>query len=177
MTAREDEPRYEPVSRVSRVLRAIVLTMVLLVVASVALVGVQFGIRFWQHLTFLQELGHLQRTLEPWRQNPPPDVDANAWREASGFITKTAVHNILLSPDTTTVAEMRRLRHDVEVKMSEGPAGVEHLDWLWHRLGQTGPSGVRYTTQKQPMWDEVKGWLRPPPADPPHSISHPLEGN
>jgi hypothetical protein len=140
--------------------------MVLLVVASVALVGVQFGIRLWRHMAFHHELGRLQNTLEPWRQSLPPGVDALAWSDASGFITKTAVHNILYSPDQTTLAEMRRLRHDVEVKMSEGPASVEHLDWLWHRLGRTGPSGMQYTTRKQPLWDEVQERIATLPANP-----------
>jgi hypothetical protein len=39
---------------------------------------------------------------------------------------------------------MYRLREDLEVKL-KGNVDLGTLRWIWHRLGDTGPYGKRYT--------------------------------
>jgi hypothetical protein len=177
MTAREHESRYEPVNGLQYALRWIGLAIILLALACGAVLVVKVGLSVWRFKTFQNELTQLRLTLEPWRQNTPPNVNAHAWGEVSGFVTQTAVGNICFTPDHVSHAEVRRLRQDVDAKMAEGPATAETLDWLWRRLAETGPQGVKYTTQFQPMWDEMKGWLEPPPAVPQQSGSLGQDGD
>jgi hypothetical protein len=171
------EAGIPPEGGVRYAIRWIGLTILLLALVCGAVLVVKVGLSVWRFKTYQSELSQLRQTLEPWRQNTPPAVNAHAWGEAAGFVTQTAVGNICFTPDYVSHDEVRRLRQDVEAKMAEGPASVETLDWLWRRLAQTGPSGVKYTTQFQPMWDEMKAWIKPPPVNSQPNGSPPPDGN
>lgn len=145
------------------VVRALVGTLLLLVVSLGMIFSGRIAARIWQTRTFHREVRHLQQTLEPWRSLPPPGIDAHVWREAAGLVTATGVGNVCFSPSHVSLLELRRLQRDVEAEMAQGPVTPQKLDWLWQRLGQTGPRGRKYITQMQPLWDEAKGQVQPVP--------------
>lgn len=79
------------------------------------------------------------RRLESMR---PDTADLAVWKCATEAI-ETAYGNICFSPEHVSMAEMRRLRNDLDAKL-RGPVDMATLAWIWNRLGETGPHGRRY---------------------------------
>jgi hypothetical protein len=103
---------------------------------------------------FRAETKAMRQIMTDWGTTPPPGVDPHVWNEAV-TVAYNAHGAVCYLPDRVSLEEMRRLREDMETK-SQGPINLDTLDWLWTRLGQTGPHGLQYTTQMRPHWDEMR---------------------
>lgn len=111
----------------------------------------------WQWRIFAGQRNAMQEIVEAWEHHPPPGVEPATWREVV-VVSYNALGNVCFSPNHVSLAEMRRLRADVEAKSRE-PITLQTLDWLWWRLGQTGPHGAEYTTRLLPLWEETREWV------------------
>lgn len=78
----------------------------------------------------------------------PPDVDANTWGTAWSWL-QTAYSNICFSPDYVPHDELRLFLADLEERL-RGPVELTTWDWVWDRLGQTGPHGRSYQQKYEP---------------------------
>jgi hypothetical protein len=123
------------------------LTLIASVIVSVTWVNNQ--LETWR--VFRAEKETMQQIMTDWRSYPPPGVDPHDWNEAI-TIVYNAHGNVCYLPDEVPLEEMRRLREDMETK-SQGPINLDTLDWLWWRLGQTGPHGAKYAAQMHPIWE------------------------
>jgi hypothetical protein len=85
-------------------------------------------------------------------QRRPADVNAAAWDEATAW-ANTAYANVFFSEQHTPIDELRRFRIDVEERL-EGDVDLATIDWLWQRLGETGPHGRRYRHRFEPQYRE-----------------------
>lgn len=112
----------------------------------------------WQCHIFAGHSNAMEQIVWAWKDHLPPGVEPATWREVV-VVSYNALGNVCFSPKHVSIAEMRRLRAEVEGKNRE-PITVETLDWLWWRLGKTGPRGAKYIRQMQPLWDEAREALR-----------------
>jgi hypothetical protein len=103
----------------------------------------------WRHVH--REIDDRIRYLEP---SDPSSVDPTVWETARGA-TITAYGNVCFSTSHVSMAEMYRLRRDLDAKL-KGKVDLDTLIWIWERLGDTGPTGKSYSREKRPLLDQ---WL------------------
>jgi len=120
--------------------------------------AVWWGYDTWQWRAFSGQRDAINACVDSWRENPPAQIDRHIWQEVVTTV-HNALGNVCFTPNEISIEEMRRLRAEVETKSRE-PITAETLDWLWWRLGKTGPHGAKYVTQMQPLWDETREALR-----------------
>lgn len=112
---------------------------------------------------FFEEKRTMDRLLEQWWEGrPPPGVNEHRWKETWG-IAYNGFGNVCFSPEHVSLAEMHRLKADLQAKMHQ-PATLESLRWLWDRLAETGPSGREYITRMKPLLEEAIRWDTVAPA-------------
>lgn len=124
-----------------------------------------WGCDAWQWRAFSREREAIKACVTAWGDEPPAHIDPHTWRGVV-ITLHNLVGNLCFSPSHVSTDEMRRLRAELEAKSRE-PITVETLDWLWWRLGKTGPHGPRYVTRMQPLWDEAREALQVGGAPPP----------
>jgi hypothetical protein len=98
-----------------------------------------------------QDIDDTIRYLEP---SEPSTVDPTVWENARGA-TITAYANVCFSTGHVSMAEMYRLRRDLDAKL-KGQVDLDTLIWIWERLGKTGPHGESYARRHRPLLDQ---WL------------------
>jgi hypothetical protein len=125
-------------------------------VAGLLAVGVKIGWGIYEIASFRSELEITKAFVTNWQREPPEGIDPHIWREVT-IVVGNGLGNVCFTPQTVSLAEMRRLRADVEARASHEPVSLELLDWLWRRLRDTGPHGEAYIDRMQPLWDEAKG--------------------
>jgi hypothetical protein len=116
--------------------------------------GTWLGHRIWNIRAFRAEHDALAAILTRWQQSPPARVDPRVWREVV-VVVHNAMGNVCFTYQHVPVAEMRRLRREVEAQ-ARGPVTLDTLEWLWNRLGQTSPHGAEYIQRMRPLWDEAR---------------------
>jgi hypothetical protein len=140
-------------NRTSRNLFLALLFPVALLLIGAASVVTPLILRYIAWQKFNAETERIEIILEGWRA-PPAHANPVDWEAAWGTLYN-ALGNVCFTPEHISARELARLREDVERKNQE-PVTFETLEWLWWRLGQTGPHGNEYITQMQPMWEERK---------------------
>ena len=136
------------------------LSIVLAIVAAVLLgvLGIGWGARtgyeVWTGRAFAAEDKAIDAILKRWEKSAPADIDPHVWREVV-VVVSNATGNVCFTHHQVPVAEMRRLRAEIEAQDRQ-PITLDTLGWLYHRLGQTGPEGQRYIVRMQPLWDEAR---------------------
>jgi hypothetical protein len=58
-----------------------------------------------------------------------------------------------------SLEELRRFNADVAERL-RGPVDLGTVDWVWERLGQTGPHGQRYRERFEPQYREGVAAMR-----------------
>ncbi len=131
---------------------ALLFPVVLLLIAAVS-VGTPLILQYIAWQKFNAETERIETIVESWRA-PPANADPVDW-EFAWQTVYNALGNVCFTPETISATEFARLREDVERK-NQQPITFETLEWLWWRLGHTGPHGNEYITQMQPLWEEAK---------------------
>lgn len=131
----------------------------LLGLAVLAACVVPLALRVFRHVAYAQDRRAAQDMVNQLRHLRPPDVDAETWEMASGWAI-TAYCNVCFSPDHVPHDELRRFRAELEAKL-QGPVDLATIDWVWERLGQTGPSGLSYKQRFEPQYRESLEAMRP----------------
>jgi hypothetical protein len=133
---------------------------VIAVVAGICLAAVGLAYYYDYHLKlrprpwplFVQERNKIDELIKSWAKRPPPGVEerwSGAWEIAyNGF------GNVCCTPEHVSLAEMYRLKADVQAKMRE-PATMASVRWFWNRLAETGPHGKQYIEQMTPGYKHV----------------------
>jgi hypothetical protein len=92
------------------------------------------------------------------QQRRPADVDAETWEWATNWAI-TAYCNVCFSQEHVSPEELRRFNADMAERL-RGPVNLATVDWVWERLGQTGPHGLRYREQFEPQYREGVAAMR-----------------
>ncbi len=133
-------------SGIKRLLLRTVLTTAFIVFALVA-------VRTWSFHRYFNEHDSIRDQLVQMRQNRRPEnIDAVVWEVATTW-TITAHGNVCFSPQEVTLSELKRLRADVEKRLA-GHVDLTTTDWIWQRLGETGPHGQKYRQRFEPEYRE-----------------------
>jgi hypothetical protein len=82
----------------------------------------------------------------------PADVPPAVWEEATTWAI-TAYANVCFSESHVPLDELRRFRVDSEERF-EGEVNLATIDWVWQRLGETGPHGRQYRDRFEPQYRE-----------------------
>ncbi len=88
------------------------------------------------------ELRATRDLVQQLRDRRPPHADKDEWEMGSDWV-QTAYGNVCFAPSYVSHKELIRFRADLEQKL-QGPIDLSIFDWVWERLGQTGPHGKRY---------------------------------
>jgi hypothetical protein len=86
------------------------------------------------------------------RERRPADVSPDTWEWATNWAI-TAYANVCFSPEHVSLEELKRFRADLEERL-RGPVNLGTVDWIWQRLGQTGPHGLSYQQRFEPQYRE-----------------------
>jgi hypothetical protein len=84
------------------------------------------------------------------REQCPQNVSAEAWEVATSWAI-TAYANVCFSEDHVSIEELRRFRNDTEKRLA-GKVDLVTIDWIWQRLGETGPHGKHYRQRFEPQY-------------------------
>jgi hypothetical protein len=153
-----DEARQFPSQRSVTPWLAALATLLAL---ALLVVGARMGWKVYERQVYSGELQALDSIVEQWERQPPQGVDPHVWREVT-IVVENGLGNVCFTPDTVSLAELRRLRADVELRAGREKVSLALLDWLWQRLRGTGPHGAEYIDRMQPLWDEAKAAVEPP---------------
>lgn len=110
------------------------------------------AMRVWGHFAYRRDQRVAMESVRQLRDQRPRDVDADTWEMASGWAI-TAYCNVCFSPEHVSHDELRRFRVDLEEQLRR-PVDLSTIDWVWERLGQTGPHGARYRERFEPQYRE-----------------------
>lgn len=124
-------------------LAALVLVQVGVVPAALAVV---------RHYHYFREHRAGREQLLQLQHRRPADVDPQAWDWATGWAV-TAYCNVCFAPGYVSSEELRRFNADVAERL-RGPVDLATVDWVWHRLGCTGPHGLSYRLRFEPQYRE-----------------------
>jgi hypothetical protein len=113
----------------------------------------------FQQVAFAQDRRAAYDLITHLRHRRPPDVDERTWEMASGWAI-TAYCNVCFSPEHVSHDELRRFRADLEGRLRE-PVDLATVDWVWDRLGRTGPRGRSYQQRFEPLYRESLEAMRP----------------
>jgi hypothetical protein len=72
----------------------------------------------------------------------PADVTPAVWEVATSSAI-TAYANVCFSDEHVPIDELRRFHADSKARL-EGEVNLATIDWVWQRLGETGPHGRQY---------------------------------
>ena len=114
-----------------------------------------------RQIAYAQEQRTAQELVNQLRDRGPPDVGADAWEVASAWAI-TAYCNVCYSPEHVSHDELRRFRADLEERL-RGSVDLATIDWVWDRLGRTGPHGRSYQERFEPQYRESLEAMRPRP--------------
>lgn len=116
----------------------------LLIVASAILIGLlAFGVKgFVNVIRYASQQRATSDLIDSLSSRRPNNVSPAKWETATTW-TGIAVANVCYSPDHVSFAELGRFKSDLESKL-EQDVDLETLDWIWHRLANTGPHGAQY---------------------------------
>ena len=89
------------------------------------------------------------------RDRRPPDVSRDTWEWATGWAI-TAYLNVCFSTKHVSLEEMKKFRADLEDQL-RGPVNLITIDWIWYRLGQTGPHGLSYQQSFESQYRVIFG--------------------
>lgn len=122
---------------------------VVLVLAALAWVAISINpVRQYN-----QAVRRISQKLSDLDQRRPADVSPLVWRESVSW-GGTAFVNIGFSESHTPYAEMLRFEHDLDERLAQ-PVDLGFFEWLWTRLGETGPHGADYVARHKSNWDEL----------------------
>lgn len=107
---------------------------------------------------FRAEYGEMEELLQRWGEMTPEGMNKRAW-EWAFTTTYNGFGNVCFSPENVSLEEMRRLNSDLQRKLQEPPS-LEALEWIWNRLGETGPRGRQYIEQKRPLFLEAMDYAK-----------------
>jgi hypothetical protein len=93
----------------------------------------------------------MDRTIQSLQPSDPSTVNPAAWACARAA-TLTAYCNVCASIEQMPTAEMIRLLDDLDRKL-KAKVDLDTLDWIWGRLGETGPFGEEYAESRRYMFD------------------------
>ena len=121
----------------------------------IAVCGVALLLWLQRQLDYYREQRAAFELVRQLRDRRPPDVNANTWEYATGWAI-TASCNVCCSSEGVTLEELKRFRADLEERL-RGPVDLATVDWIWERLGRTGPHGRKYQQQFEPQYRESLG--------------------
>jgi len=113
---------------------------------------VPLGVRVYQVFAYAHEQRAAQRAIDQLCVRRPMGVNADTWEFASDW-ANTAYCNICFSPEHVSHDELRRFRADLEDRLRR-PIDLGTIDWVWNRLGKTGPHGRSYQRRFEPQYRE-----------------------
>lgn len=87
------------------------------------------------------------------RDRQPADVNQDTWNWATTWAVN-AYGNVCYSPEAVSIDELKQFRADLEEQL-RGPVDLATVDWIWNRLGRTGPYGLSYQHRFEPEYREV----------------------
>ena len=131
------------------------------VVAICALIGVvvlaaPVGLRAWHLLRYARQKEVGVKMIQSLRERRPAAVPSQTWDTATGWAI-TAFHNVCFSERCVTYEELVRFTDDASLRLA-GEVSLESVDWVWARLGKTGPLGREYVAKWEPIYrDNVYG--------------------
>ena len=111
-----------------------------------------FALRFWSLFAYAQEQHAMRDLVEQLPNRRPPGVSVAAWDVATGWAI-TACGNVCFSEGYVPIDELRRFRVDVEKRL-KAEVDLTTIDWIWQRLGETGPHGQQYRKRFEPEYRE-----------------------
>lgn len=121
-------------------------------VAVLAACLVPLTVRVVRLITYAQDRNAANELICQLGDRRPPNVDAETWEMASTWASIAYV-NVCCCYEQVSHEELRRFRADLEKKV-QGPVDLATIDWLWNRLGQTGPHGRNYQERFEPQYRE-----------------------
>jgi hypothetical protein len=80
----------------------------------------------------------------------PSNIDVQTREIATNWAT-TAYRNICFGEAQTPLQELKRFCKDLEARL-QGRVDLTTIDWIWERLGQTGPYGNEYRLRFEPQY-------------------------
>jgi hypothetical protein len=87
------------------------------------------------------------------RGRRPPDVSPRTWDLAADWAV-TAYCNVCFSPGHVPLDELKRFRTELEERL-RATVDLATVDWIWERLGRTGPHGRQYRERFEPEYREM----------------------
>ena len=127
------------------------------IAACCALIGASalaapLGARCWHLYSYARQRAAGAELIESLRDRRPAAVPKATWDNAMAWAI-TAYHNVCFSDEHVTYKELVRFTHDARIKLAEH-GGLESVDWVWARLGRTGPHGKQYVAKFEPVYRE-----------------------
>lgn len=116
--------------------------------------AVVVGIRAYHLDSFYREQRAGQGELVRLADRRPANVSPSDWECATSWAVN-AYGNVCI-PEYVSLDEMRRLRAELEARL-RGPVDLATVDWLWDRLGRTGPHGQDYRRRFEPHYRKGLG--------------------
>ncbi len=106
----------------------------------------------WPQFVYGRERSAAYEVVTQLVDRRPADVNAAVWEVATSWAI-TAYANVCFSDEHVPIDEHRRFRVDSE-KRFEGDVNLATIDWVWQRLGETGPHGAQYRDRFEPQYRE-----------------------
>jgi hypothetical protein len=114
--------------------------------------------RDYEYMRLQRQIRDAISRLQP---TDPPLFTAD-WKCGHGYVESAYYHTCMVH-DGIPVPELYRLRDDIRLK-SEGPVGLDTLDWLLDRLAKTGPVGKWFAERSEVQMRDCSGY-GPTPAN------------
>jgi len=109
---------------------------------------------------YLQEQRAGRELIVQLQRRRPADVDPETWEWATNWAI-TAYCNVCFSREHVSLDELRRFNDDMAERLRV-PVGLATVDWVWERLGRTGPHGLNYRQRFEPDYREGVAAMRGP---------------
>jgi hypothetical protein len=120
-----------------------------LLAAGVGCIAVA-ALRLWPLFAYGQQRRAGEQAVVQLLSRRSPDVDAAVWEVATTWAT-IAYANVCFSAGYVSLPELRRFSADVEQRIG-GDVDLATVDWIWQRLGETGPHGQQYRQRFEPQY-------------------------
>jgi hypothetical protein len=103
-------------------------------------------------LSFIREQRVAYESVWKLRDRRPAEINPDTWEWATSWAI-TAYCNVSFSPEHLSVQELKQFHFDLEERL-RAPVDLKTVDWVWDRLGRTGPYGQMYRERYELQYRE-----------------------
>lgn len=120
--------------------------------AAIVLCVIVPAIWLWPQIRYSQERRAAFDLVTGLQYRGPPDVNSDIWELATSWAI-TAQANVCFSEKCVSFKELKKYRAELEERLAKN-VDLATIDWIWKRLGETGPHGRKYQSRFEPQYRE-----------------------